>query len=74
MISITRIQDALSEAGYGGVASDDTANYVCRSPHTRRPIVIPMTRGDSLPEVAIRYVLRDEPNQDELMACMRDGG
>ena len=74
MLPITRIQDVLSEAGYEGVASNDTANYACRSPHTRRAIIIPMTSGDSLPEVAIRSVLRDEPNLDDLIARMRDGG
>ena len=61
MLSIVLIQESMEGRRYFGVASNAPSEYVCRSPHTDRAISIPVTQGDSLPEKALRLILRDEP-------------
>jgi hypothetical protein len=60
-ISIIKLQQALDATEYKGVADNNTAKCVYWSPHTDRPIVIPLDGGDSLPDQLVRYLLRDEP-------------
>ena len=71
MIDIVRIQTVLGEAGYVGVESTDPSRYVCRSPHTGRPITIPMDASDALAVEDVQRLLRDEPNGDQLIDQMR---
>ena len=72
MIRITRLQAVLEEYGYRGVADNDASKWKCQSPFTRRPIVIPVNISDSVPEFIVAYLLRDEPNRDEMIWRMRD--
>lgn len=72
MIPIIRIQAVLEEAGYRGVADNDASKWKCQSPFTQRPIVIPVNISDSVPEFVVAYLLRDEPNRDELIQRMRE--
>ena len=72
MIRIVRIQEVLGEAGYAGVGDNDPSRYVCKSPHTERPIIIPMGVSDALPIWAVQLLLRDEPDSGQLIDQMRD--
>ena len=72
MIPIVRIQAVLDEAGYEGIADNDPSKYKCRSPHTGRPIVIPMDASDLLPVRAVQHLLKDEPDRDQLIDGMCD--
>ena len=71
MIDITRIQEVLGVAGYEGVADNDPSMFKSRSPHTGRPIIIPLGAGPQLPETAVRHVLQGEPNVDRLILEMQ---
>ena len=70
MIDIVRIQTVLGAAGYTGVEDTDPSRYVCRSPHTGRPIIVPMGVSDALPVRAVQHLLRDEPDGDQLINQM----
>jgi hypothetical protein len=70
MIDITRVQKALDNAGYLGVASNESSVYAVVSPYTRRPIVVPLATGSRLPETAVRHLLQGEPDIDGLVSQM----
>ena len=62
----------MEESGYSGVADSDASKWKCQSPFTGRPIIIPVNISDSVPEFIVAYLLRDEPNRDELIRRMRE--
>jgi hypothetical protein len=72
MYRIARILEVLNGAGYQGVENPDPGRYVCKSPHTNRPIVIPMGASDTLSDRIIRHLLRDEPDSDQIVNQMQD--
>jgi hypothetical protein len=72
MYRIARILEVLNGAEYRGVEDHDPGRYVCQSPHTNRPIVIPMGASDTLSERIIRHLLRDEPDSDQIVNQMQD--
>ena len=71
MFDITRIQEELHRAGYVSIADNNPAIFKVLSPHTGRPILIPLGIKDSLSEVEVRSVLGGEPNLDNLIALMQ---
>ena len=69
-ILIVQIQRALLEANYVALMDNDPSKYKCRSPHTLKPIIIPMGVSDTLPVNFVQNLLRGEPDGEELVRQM----
>ena len=59
-VPIVGLQRALERLNYEGLAHNNPANCIYISPFSGRPIVVPLNGGDSLPEMIVRHLLRDE--------------
>ena len=71
-IEIARLDEVLTDAGYPNIPTGDHAYRVYDSPYTRRPIVVPLDIGESLPLAFVDHLLSKEPSRARLVALMRN--